>query len=68
MTTQKIPLMGAKGGLNNRTIIMWRVVTKEKKELWGIKEWMKVMSWNNCLLGTCNFKNIISGKQCQRHW
>ncbi len=36
-TTQRIPLLGVNGGLNNKKIIMKRMVTKEKRELWGIK-------------------------------
>jgi hypothetical protein len=29
--------MGVNGGLNNRKIIIRGMVTKEKRELWGIK-------------------------------
>jgi hypothetical protein len=30
-------MMNANGGLNNKQITMKKVVTKEKRELWGIK-------------------------------
>jgi hypothetical protein len=37
MTIQRIRLADVNGGLNNKQIALRKVVSKEKKELWGIK-------------------------------
>jgi hypothetical protein len=36
-TIQRIHLANVNGGLNNKQIALRKVVTKEKRELWGIK-------------------------------
>jgi hypothetical protein len=36
-TTQRIRLADVNGGLNDKQIALRKMVSKEKKELWGIK-------------------------------